>query len=204
MIVCNNLLPPASVVVAEVDEVELGVGEVNPLGGNVESEAVGPVDLGADDHLPITAVHTNPLNSRVFSPVRPKQPSCALAWVKGQTAGLRNVLVDQDHPVGAIGLGHLNCVQARVEPVDVLANPVIGQALDQIYATPQEHLGTLRPNSLFFRLSLQAHDLLCCHVRPVDDIILHIGGCSNHILNIDGYPLQTMLGQVRSQQGAAV
>ena len=88
VVVRNHLLTSASVVVAEVDEVELRVGEINPLRWNVESEAVGPVDLGADDHLPIAAVHTDPLNSWVFSPVRPKQPSCALTWIKGQTARL--------------------------------------------------------------------------------------------------------------------
>ena len=49
VVVGDHLLATGAVVVAEVDEVQLGIGEVDSLVGDVESEAVRPVNLGADD-----------------------------------------------------------------------------------------------------------------------------------------------------------
>ena len=75
VVVGDDLLPARAVVVAHVDEVQLGVCEVDPLGGDVEGEAVGPVDLGGDDGAAPRAVHADPLDARVLAPVRPEQPT---------------------------------------------------------------------------------------------------------------------------------
>lgn len=71
----KHLLPSGSVVVAEVDEIELGIGEIDALRGYVEGESVGPVDLGVDDDRSVGSVHAHPLDSGIFAPVRPEQPT---------------------------------------------------------------------------------------------------------------------------------
>ena len=90
----HHLLPSRSVVVTEVNEVELGVREVDPLGGDVKGQTVGPVDLGGDDGLPAGPVHADPLNPGVLPPVGPEQPLGVRAGVQGQSSRLGDVLVD--------------------------------------------------------------------------------------------------------------
>ena len=75
VIVGDDLLAARAVVVAEVDEVQLRVGEVDALVGDVEGETVGPVDLGADDRLTVCSVHANSLQTWELTPVGPEQPS---------------------------------------------------------------------------------------------------------------------------------
>ena len=135
VIVGNHLLSSRAIVITEVDKVKLGVCEVDPLGGDVQRKTIGPVDLGGDDGLPLGAVHPDPLNSWVLPPVRPEQPPGALARVESEAARLRDVLVDEDHSIGAVLLRHLYGVEARVKPVNVLGHPVIGQTLNQVNAT---------------------------------------------------------------------
>ena len=75
VIVGDDLLAARAVVVAEVDEVQLGVGKVDALVGDVEGETVGPLDLGADDRLTVCSVHANSLQTWELAPVGPEQPS---------------------------------------------------------------------------------------------------------------------------------
>ena len=111
VVVGNHLLPAGAVVVTEINEVQFGVGEVNPLGGNVQGQTIGPVDLGADDNLSVGAVHTNPLNPRVLPPVGPEEPPSSSTRVQGEASWLGYVLVDQDHPVGPVGFCHFYGVE---------------------------------------------------------------------------------------------
>ena len=69
----NDLVPSGSVVVAEVDVVDFGVGEVDPLIGQIERQSVGPVDLTGEDRSPIGAVHVDSLDARMVAPIRPEQ-----------------------------------------------------------------------------------------------------------------------------------
>ena len=91
----SHLLPSTPVIVAEVDEVQLGVCKVDPLGGDVQGQAVGPVDLGADDGLPQRPVHSDPLDPRVLAPVSPEQPAGVGRGVQAQAPRLRDVLLGQ-------------------------------------------------------------------------------------------------------------
>ena len=90
-----HLLPSTPVIVAEVDEIQLGVCKVDPLGGDVQGQAVGPVDLGADDGLPQGPVHPDPLDPRVLAPVSPEQPAGVGRRVQAQAPRLRDVLLVQ-------------------------------------------------------------------------------------------------------------
>merc|ERR1712015_105165 len=95
----NHLLSPRAVVVTEVNEIQLGVSEVDSLGGDVESQTIGPVDLRGDDGLPAGAVHADPHNPGVLAPVSPEEPPGPRTGVQCETPGLGDVLVDEDHPV---------------------------------------------------------------------------------------------------------
>lgn len=72
----HHLLSPATVVVAEVYEVQLRVCKVHSLVGCVQCQSVRPVDLGADDRRAVGSVHADSLYTRVLSPVCPEQPPC--------------------------------------------------------------------------------------------------------------------------------
>lgn len=71
------VLAPGTVVVAKVDEIELGVGEVDSVGGGVQSETVGPVDFRVDDDGTIRTVHADTFDARVLAPVGPEKPPSA-------------------------------------------------------------------------------------------------------------------------------
>lgn len=73
----QDVLTPGTVVVAKVDEIQLGVGEVDSVGGGVQSETVGPVDFRADDDGTIRTVHADTFDARVLAPVGPEEPSSA-------------------------------------------------------------------------------------------------------------------------------
>ena len=154
----NHLLSPAAIVVTEVNEVQLGVGKVDSLGGDVQGQTVGPVDLGGDDGLSAGAVHADPLNPGILSPVCPEQPLGVRTGVKSQSSGLGNVLVDKDHSVGTVLLGNLNGVESGVQPVDVLGDPIISQTLHQVNTAVEQNLGPL------VLVPLHVHDLLGGHV----------------------------------------
>ena len=175
VVVGDDLLSTSSVVVAEVDEVELRVGEVDPLVGDVQSEAVGPIDLGADDRRSVRSIHANALKTRELAPVGPEQPPGIRRRVQAQASRLRDILVDQDHPVVAFSCRDLDAVELGVEPVQVFGDPVVGQALDQGQAALDEHLGAVA--------ALHLHDLLGLHVGPVDDVVDHVRGSGNHVFN---------------------
>ena len=68
----HDLLAAVPLVVAVVDVLEVGVGEVHPPGGVVQRQAVGPVQLGADQDPPHGPVHVRPLDPGVLAPVRPE------------------------------------------------------------------------------------------------------------------------------------
>ena len=131
VIVGDDLLAARAVVVAEVDEVQLRVGEVDALVGDVEGETVGPVDLGADDRLTVCSVHANSLQTWELAPVGPEQPPGIRRRVQAQASRLRDILVDQDHPVVAFSCRDLDAVELGVEPVQVFGDPIVGQAFDE-------------------------------------------------------------------------
>ncbi len=88
VVVGDDLLPSGAVVVAKVDEVKFGVREIDSLVGQVESQAVGPVDLGADDHRPLGSVHADSLQTRELAPVGPEQPPGFRRRIKAESARL--------------------------------------------------------------------------------------------------------------------
>ena len=86
-----DLSPAGAVVVAKVDVVDFGVGEVDTPGGQVERQAVGPVDLAGDDGRAARAVHVDALDARVVAPVGPEQDTRAGRRVERDTARLLDI-----------------------------------------------------------------------------------------------------------------
>ena len=195
----NHLVPPCAVVVAKVDEIQLGVGKVDAPRGYVQRQPVGPVDFCAHNHAALRAVHADPLNTRIFAPICPEEPARALARIQRQSARLRDVLIDENHPVGSIGSRHFDRVEPRVQPVEILRDPIIGQPFDQVNTAAHQHDGVHSADLL-----AQAEYLLRRHVRPVDDVVLHIGGRCDNILHLDGDALKVVLGEVAEEEGATI
>ena len=131
VVVGDHLLATGAVVVAKVDEVQFGIGKVDSLVGDVESETVGPVDLGADDDGPVCAVHTDSLQTRELSPVCPEQPSGVHGRIQTESSRLRDVLVDENHSVVTFGGRDLDVVQLGVEPVQVFCHPIVSQTFNE-------------------------------------------------------------------------
>lgn len=128
----EDLEPLGAVVQTGVDKVELAVGKVDALGGDVEGQAVRPVDLGVDDGQARGAVHADALDTGILAPVGPEEPAGTGARVEAHATGLGDVFLDEDHAVAAVLLSHLDGVELGVEPVEVLADPVVGQAFDEV------------------------------------------------------------------------
>jgi len=68
-------LTSGTVIVTKIDKVKFRVGEIYSLIDNIQSQAIRPIDLRAYDSGTISAVHTDSFDSRVFSPISPKQPT---------------------------------------------------------------------------------------------------------------------------------
>ena len=122
------------------------------------------------------AVHTNSLQTRELSPVRPEEPPGVDGGIQAESSRLRDVLVDEDHPVVAFGGRDLDVVQLRVEPVQVFGNPIVGQTFDEGESAFDQRLGSFS--------SLHLHDLLRLHVGPVDDVVDHVGGGGNDVFDV--------------------
>jgi len=112
VIVSNDLLATCTVVVAKVDEIQLGISKVNPFGGNIQCQTIRPVYFGGDDGRSERSIHTNSLNSRILSPISPKKPSGAITRIKCQSSGLGDVLINKNHSVCSIGFCNLYCVES--------------------------------------------------------------------------------------------
>ncbi|KAJ8877702.1 hypothetical protein PR048_022157 [Dryococelus australis] len=75
---------------------KLRVCKVHLLVGNVKGQAIGPVDLGANDGGAVSAIHANTFHTRVLPPVCPEQPPGTVIrmdrvgpwWLSGKTARL--------------------------------------------------------------------------------------------------------------------
>lgn len=123
----HDLLPEGAVQVGTVDEAELGVGPVQLLLLQVNGQPVGPVNVRVHDDLPGAAIHPCPLDPRRLSPVCPVH--IPVRGVQGDGPRLVKVLPEEDLPGRPIEVGHLDAVGLRVCPVQLLADPVAGQAI---------------------------------------------------------------------------
>ena len=70
----NHLLPTGAVVVTKIDEIEFGIGEIHSFIGYIQGQAIGPIYFGVDNYWSITAVHSSPLDPRIFTPIGPEEP----------------------------------------------------------------------------------------------------------------------------------
>jgi len=70
----QNQAPLAAVEVARRDSVELGVYPVQPLGYQVQGDAVRPFHVERGNHFPMSAIHAGPFDLCVAAPVTPIQP----------------------------------------------------------------------------------------------------------------------------------
>lgn len=77
----NNLLATTSIVVTEVYEVKFGVGKIHTLVYNVQCQTIGPIYFSAYNGGTVSTIHTNTFNSRILSPVGPKQPACSKTFI---------------------------------------------------------------------------------------------------------------------------
>ena len=71
--VCVTRVSVGSVQAGKLDVVFPSVGPVDAVVDEVEREAVGPGDLVLHDHAAVAAVHPDPPDVGVVSPVRPVQ-----------------------------------------------------------------------------------------------------------------------------------
>lgn len=192
----QHLLPSRAVVVAEVYEVQLGVGEVHSLRRRIERQPVGPVDLGGDDGQSLGAVHADAFDPGVLPPVGPEEPARIGSRVQAHAARLRDVAAEQRRARSAVLLGHLDSVQFAVQPVDVSSDPVVGEALDEVQSGGHDHFG--------LGAAVQPGDLLQFHVGPEDGSGVHVGGGGDDVLHVDGDPLEALLVEVGDEDGVAV
>ena len=103
--------------------------------------------------------------------------------------------------MGAVRVRHLDRVQLRVQPVDVVGHPVVGQPLDEAQPGRHDDLDLLVAAALD-----ELVDLLGLHVGPVDGVPGHVRGRGHHVPDGDrhGDLLQRLLLQVGRQHGDAV
>jgi len=85
------LLSAAAVVVAKINEIQFRVGKIDSLGGNIQSQTIGPVDFGVNNCAPVAAVHSNSLNPGIFTPVGPEKPPGAWTRIQSKSSWLSDV-----------------------------------------------------------------------------------------------------------------
>lgn len=73
----KHLLPASSVVIAEVNKIKLGIGEIDSLIRDVQCQSIRPVDFRVDDRRASCTVHSNSFDSWILSPISPEQPTSA-------------------------------------------------------------------------------------------------------------------------------
>lgn len=61
-----------AIVVTVVNILQVGVSKVDSVRGVVQGQAVGPVQLCADNDISHCSIHEGPLNSGVLTPVWPE------------------------------------------------------------------------------------------------------------------------------------
>ena len=192
----QNLSSPSSVVITIVDVVHLGIGKVNPFGGQIQRQTVGPEDLAGQNARPVGTVHVDSLDARVISPIGPEEDSGIGTGIEGDTAWLVNVFGQEDHPVGSVFSGHFDRVQSGIDPVKILGDPIQCQAFDKIRSAADDGLGRSR--------QLLAEDLLRLHVVPVEDVGMSVGGQRYDIFHFDRDNFDRFLFQVGDEEGSTV
>lgn len=193
---CQHLLPPRTIVVAEVYKVQLGVGEVHSLRRRIESQTVRPVDLGSDDSQPLGSIHPDALDPRVLSPVGPEQPPRVGCRVEAHASRLRDVSAQQCRPGSAILFGDLDSVQFAIQPINISSDPVVSEALDQIQPRGYNHVG--------FSASVQPRDLLQFHVGPEYGSSMHVGSGGDNVFHVDWDSLEALLVEISDEDGVAI
>lgn len=58
-----------AIIVTVVNIFEVGVSKVDPARGVVQGQAIGPVELSADNDSSHDSIHVGPLNPGVLTPV---------------------------------------------------------------------------------------------------------------------------------------
>lgn len=74
VVVGDHLVSTSTIIVTEVDEVELRVGKIDPFVGYIQSQTVWPVNFCAYNDGTLSAVHADTLETWVFAPISPEQP----------------------------------------------------------------------------------------------------------------------------------
>ena len=72
----QNLTTTSTVVIAEVNVIQLGVSKVHTFIRYIQSQTIRPVDFGCNNGGPVGTVESHPLNPWIFTPVSPEKPSC--------------------------------------------------------------------------------------------------------------------------------
>lgn len=68
----QNLLPVVAVIITVVNEIQVGISEVQQVVRVIDGQAVGPVHFVAYDDGPQFPVHAGPLNAGIPPPVGPE------------------------------------------------------------------------------------------------------------------------------------
>ena len=118
----------------------MSVGPEEFVGHVVDGEGVGPGEpvLVGDDAAEIGAVQTEPADVGLQVPRGEVQ--VAGARVDDDGARIRNAVGLERAPVGAVQFGHFDVLRVTVEPVDLAAHPVDGDAFQTHRVVFDNHL----------------------------------------------------------------
>jgi hypothetical protein len=104
------------------DHVVLGIRPVDPAGGVVQGETVGPEDRLVDDAPAVAPVHLGSLDLGVGAPVGPEDQS--FTGMDGDGAGFVDVVCCDDRSLFAVKTGDFDASGAGVGPEDQVVDPV--------------------------------------------------------------------------------
>ena len=103
----QHLLSAGTIVVTEIYVIQLRVRKIDTFGRQINSQSIRPEDFILDDGRAVVSVHGSALNAGVVAPVCPEQPSLPFRGVERQASRLRDVGVEQHHPLGAVAVRYL-------------------------------------------------------------------------------------------------
>ena len=116
-----------SVIVAASDEIHFGVNpEQSPI-RPIQRDAVGPLDVRIDKHLPVRSIHAGTLDPRRAAPIRPVKP--AFNGIYSDRSRLLEPVGEKRLAESSLQVRHLDRVLGGIGPVQMAIDPVDSQSV---------------------------------------------------------------------------
>lgn len=132
----------------------------------------------------------------MVSPIGPEEDPSIRTWIQCNTTWLIDIFGKENHPIGTVFTGDFDRVESRIDPVEILSDPIQRQAFNQIGTAADDGHGRSRQ---FF-----AEDLFRFHIVPVEDVGVGVGGQRYHVLHFDGDDFDRFLLEIGDEQRATV